>query len=54
MGYTGPDAVDWVTQESKPRYEGPSVISDFVSLPAAVKAVEEEPGILFNEFLHHY
>ena len=44
MGYTGPDAVDWVTQTARPRHRGPCVVSEFVSLPAAVKAAEEEKG----------
>ena len=44
MGYTGPDAVDWVTQMARPRHKGPCVVSEFISLPAAVKAVEEEQG----------
>jgi hypothetical protein len=44
MGYTGPDAVDWVTQMARPRYKGPCVVSEFIALPAAVKAVEEEQG----------
>ncbi|CAB4026103.1 catenin alpha-2-like [Paramuricea clavata] len=42
MGYTGPDAVDWVTQMARPRHKGPCVVSEFITLPAAVKAVEEE------------
>jgi hypothetical protein len=45
MGYTGPDAVDWVTQVARPRYKGPCVVSEFVTLPAAAKAIEEEQEI---------
>ena len=42
MGYTGPEAVDWVAQTARPRYKGPCVVSEFLTLPAAVKAAEEE------------
>lgn len=42
MGYTGPDPVDWVTQTARPRHKGPCVVSEFVTLPAAVKAVNEQ------------
>ncbi|XP_028414979.1 catenin alpha-2-like [Dendronephthya gigantea] len=42
MGYTGPDGVDWVTQMARPRHKGPCVVSEFITLPAAAKAIVEE------------
>ena len=45
MGYTGPDQVDWVTQVARPRHKGPCVVSEFITLPAAAKAIEEEQEI---------
>ena len=45
MGYTGPETVDWVTQMARPRYKGTCVVSEFITLPAAAKAIEEEPEV---------
>ena len=44
MGYTGPEQVDWVTQTARVRHQGPCVVAQFVTLPAAIKAIEEQKG----------
>ena len=35
IGYTGPEKINWARTVTKPRYQGPSVINEMITTPAA-------------------
>ena len=41
MGYTGPEKVNWVRTASKPRHQGPAVINEMITTPAAEAEISE-------------